>query len=52
MVLGFAVILGVIGIYIASLVNRRRNLERDMELIDEIQAGEQAAADTSAAAAG
>ena len=36
MALGFVVILGTIGLYVLSLINRYRNLERDMELLDEV----------------
>ncbi|MEK6587583.1 MAG: hypothetical protein AABY97_01920 [Chloroflexota bacterium] len=38
MVFGFAVILGSMGLYVLSLVNRYRNLQRDMELLDEVSA--------------
>jgi hypothetical protein len=38
MAFGFVVILGTIGLYVLSLVNRYRNLERDMELLDEVSA--------------
>ncbi len=36
MAFGFIVILGTMGLYILSLINRYRNLERDMELLDEL----------------
>ena len=35
MAFGFIVILGTIGLYLLSLVNRYRNLEREMELLDD-----------------
>jgi hypothetical protein len=38
MALGFSVILGIMGLYVLSLFNRYRNLERDMELLDELSA--------------
>lgn len=38
MVFGFAVIIGSMGLYVLSLVNRYRNLQRDMELLDEVGA--------------
>ena len=38
MAFGFIVILGTMGLYLLSLVNRYRNLERDMELLDEVSA--------------
>lgn len=38
MAFGFAVILGIMGLYVLSLVNRFRNLERDKELLDELSA--------------
>ena len=38
MAFGFIVILGTMGLYLLSLVNRYRNLERDMELLDELSA--------------
>jgi hypothetical protein len=38
MAFGFIVILGTMGLYVLSLINRYRNLERDMELLDEVSA--------------
>ncbi|NIM93257.1 MAG: hypothetical protein GTO18_06055 [Anaerolineales bacterium] len=38
MVYGFTVILGFIGLYILSLVIRYRNLRRDLELLEEVEA--------------
>ncbi len=38
MAFGFIVILGTMGLYLLSLVSRYRNLERDMELLDELSA--------------
>ena len=40
MILGFGVILGVIVLYLISLVARFRNLYRDLELLNEIEADE------------
>ncbi len=36
MAFGFIVILGTMGLYVLSLINRFRNIERDMELLDEL----------------
>ena len=36
MAFGFVAILGSIGLYLVSLFNRYRNLQRDMELLDEV----------------
>ncbi len=36
MLFGFVVILGSIGLYLLSLVNRYRSLRRDMQLLDEV----------------
>jgi len=38
MAFGFVVILGTMGLYLLSLFNRYRNMERDMELLDEVSA--------------
>ncbi len=38
MAFGFIVILGTMGLYLMSLISRYRNLERDMELLDEVSA--------------
>ena len=38
MAFGFVVILGSMGFYLLSLINRYRNLQRDMDLIDEVSA--------------
>ena len=38
MAFGFVVILGTMGLYLLSLINRYRNLEKDMELLDELSA--------------
>ncbi len=38
MAFGFIAILGTMGLYILSLINRYRNVERDMELLDELNA--------------
>jgi CcmD family protein len=37
MIAGYAVIFGVIFIYLLSLYVRRRNLEQDLELMEELQ---------------
>ena len=37
MILGYAVIFGVMFLYALSLYMRRRNLEMDMELLDDVQ---------------
>ena len=39
MVLGFAVILGSMGLHVVSLLVRFRDLRRDLEVLDEVQAG-------------
>ena len=39
MVAGFAVIFGMLLIYLVSLVMRRRNLEKDLEVVQEIEQG-------------
>ena len=36
MAFGYSVILGVMGLYVLSLISRYRNLERDNELLDEL----------------
>lgn len=36
MIAGFAVIFGVIGIYLVSFLVRNRNLRKDLELLEEI----------------
>lgn len=40
MVLGYAVILGTMAIYILSLVLRNRRVDREFRLIDELETGE------------
>lgn len=37
MLLGFGVILGVMALYIATLVNRRNNLKRDLQVLDQVE---------------
>ena len=37
MILGFAVILGMMAVYILSLVVRIRNLARDKNMLDELE---------------
>jgi hypothetical protein len=39
MVLGYAVILGLMAVFIASLVVRYRNLSRDRQVLEESEAG-------------
>ncbi len=41
MILGFVVILGVMGVYLISLYVRSRQLDRDLEFLREIEADEQ-----------
>ncbi len=43
MIAGYAIIFIVMGIYILSLWWRRRNLERDQQLLEEIQSKKTAA---------
>ena len=38
MIAGYAVIFGVMLIYLISLLVRQRNLQKDMEVLEEIQA--------------
>jgi hypothetical protein len=40
MVLGFAVILGIMGLFIISLMVRFRNLRRDLDLLEGMEAEE------------
>jgi hypothetical protein len=40
MIAGYAVIFGVMLIYVISLLIRKRNLERDLEVLEEIQGDE------------
>lgn len=37
MILGYAVIFGVMAIYLVSLFLRRRNFQRDLEVLEEIE---------------
>lgn len=37
MIAGYAVIFGVILIYLISLYVRRRNMEKDLELLEELE---------------
>lgn len=39
MILGYAVIFGVLLLHLASLALRRRNLEQDLELLEELKTG-------------
>ncbi len=41
MIAGYAVIFGVMLIYLISLLVRQRNLQKDLEVLEEIQAEEQ-----------
>jgi len=38
MLFGYGVILGTMSLFVLSLVSRYRNLRRDLELMDELQA--------------
>jgi len=38
MILGYAVILGMIGLYVISLAVRWRSARRDLQMLEEIQA--------------
>jgi hypothetical protein len=38
MILGFAVILGMIGLYLVSLAVRWRSAQRDLRMLEEIEA--------------
>jgi hypothetical protein len=38
MLMGFAVILGTMGLFILSLVMRFRSLKQDMEVLEELEA--------------
>jgi hypothetical protein len=40
MIAGYAVIFGVMLLYVISLYIRKRNLERDLEVLQEIEAEE------------
>ena len=40
MIAGYAVIFGVMALYLASLVVRRRNLEQDLDLLSELETSE------------
>ena len=35
-IMGFVVIFGVMGLYVLSLIMRRRNLEQDLEVLQEM----------------
>ncbi|MBF8257302.1 MAG: hypothetical protein HW375_2209 [Anaerolineales bacterium] len=37
MILGFGVILGLIGLYLVSLATRWRNAQRDLRMLEEIE---------------
>ena len=41
MIAGYAVIFGIMLIYLISLLIRQRNLQKDMEVLEEIQTEEQ-----------
>jgi hypothetical protein len=45
MLYGFAVILGTMAIFIVSLVTRFRNLQKDLEVIEEVESGRTAEGD-------
>ncbi|UCF59930.1 MAG: hypothetical protein JSV37_09190 [Anaerolineaceae bacterium] len=42
MVLGFTIILGSMGLFLLSMVVRFRNLKRDLDLLEEMEAKESA----------
>jgi hypothetical protein len=37
MIAGYTVIFGVMAIYLVSMVIRRRNLKRDLEMLEELE---------------
>jgi hypothetical protein len=39
MVFGYAIIFGVMGLYVLSLYIRRRNLKQDLELLEDVKEG-------------
>jgi hypothetical protein len=39
-IMGFVVIFGVMGLYLISLIVRRRNLQQDLEVLQEIDKDE------------
>jgi hypothetical protein len=41
MIAGYTVIFGIMLIYLISLLIRQRNLQKDLEVLEEIQAEEQ-----------
>ncbi len=41
MIAGYAVIFGIMLIYLISLLVRQRNLQKDLEVLEEIQSEEQ-----------
>ncbi|HUF36916.1 MAG TPA: CcmD family protein [Anaerolineales bacterium] len=41
MILGYTIIFGTLGIYLFSLVSRRRNLEKDKEVLEKFQTREE-----------
>lgn len=41
MIAGYAIIFGVMLIYLFSLLVRQRNLQKDMEVLEEIQSEEE-----------
>ena len=41
MIAGYAVIFGVMLIYLISLLVRQRNLQKDLEVLEEVQGEEQ-----------
>jgi hypothetical protein len=41
MIAGYAIIFGVMLLYLISLLVRQRNLQKDMEVLEEIQAEDQ-----------
>jgi hypothetical protein len=41
MIAGYAIIFGVMLLYLSSLLVRQRNLEKDLEVLEEIQGEDQ-----------
>jgi hypothetical protein len=40
MIMGFVVIFGMMALYVISLIMRRRNLEQDLEVLQEMEQDE------------
>lgn len=41
MIAGYVVIFGMMALYLASLIIRRRNLKQDLEVLQEMEEGKQ-----------